>query len=222
MVQRCVSATNDSHWLLGVFQPPEARLGRILESYKCLASFLISGICLASLILALYKVPSTLNLVFGNTLHYLKKLKMALKRIQKELLEIQNDPPSSCSAGPLGDNFFNWQATILGPSESPYDGGVYNLSIKFPKDYPFSPPKVVFQTKIYHPNINSKGSICLDILKKEWSPVLTISKVLLSINSLLCDPNPDDPLDGDAAKLYKSNRIAFENKAREYTEKHAM
>ena len=104
------------------------------------------------------------------------------------------DPPASCSAGPVGDDLFHWSATIMGPDDSPYSGGVFFLNIHFPSDYPFKPPKITFTTRIYHPNINSNGSICLDILKDQWSPALTISKVLLSICSLLCDPNPDDPL----------------------------
>ena len=71
---------------------------------------------------------------------------------------------------------FHWQATIMGPPESPYQGGVFFLTIHFPTDYPFKPPKVAFTTRIYHPNINSNGSICLDILRSQWSPALTISK----------------------------------------------
>merc|ERR1712144_145246 len=119
---------------------------------------------------------------------------MALKRINKELLDLGKDPPANCSAGPVGDDLFHWQATIMGPPESPFAGGVFFLNVHFPTDYPFKPPKVNFTTRLYHPNINSNGSICLDILKDQWSPALTISKVLLSICSLLTDPNPDDPL----------------------------
>uniref|UniRef100_A0A1I7XKJ9 E2 ubiquitin-conjugating enzyme n=1 Tax=Heterorhabditis bacteriophora TaxID=37862 RepID=A0A1I7XKJ9_HETBA len=131
---------------------------------------------------------------------------MALKRIQKELQDLGRDPPAQCSAGPVGDDLFHWQATIMGPPESPYQGGVFFLTIHFPTDYPFKPPKVAFTTRIYHPNINSNGSICLDILRSQWSPALTISKVLLSICSLLCDPNPDDPLVPEIARIYKTDR----------------
>ncbi|KAB5581886.1 hypothetical protein PHYPO_G00180730 [Pangasianodon hypophthalmus] len=130
---------------------------------------------------------------------------MALKRIQKELTDLARDPPAQCSAGPVGDDVFHWQATIMGPNESPYQGGVFFLTIHFPTDYPFKPPKVAFTTRIYHPNINSNGSICLDILRSQWSPALTISKVLLSICSLLCDPNPDDPLVPEIARIYKTD-----------------
>ncbi|KAL4066976.1 ubiquitin-conjugating enzyme/RWD-like protein [Scleroderma yunnanense] len=148
---------------------------------------------------------------------------MALKRINKELIDLGRDPPSSCSAGPLDtSNMFAWQATIMGPGDSPYAGGVFFLSITFPTDYPFKPPKVSFTTKIYHPNINANGSICLDILRDQWSPALTISKVLLSICSMLTDPNPDDPLVHDIAHLYKTDRPRYEATAREWTRKYAM
>ncbi|KAH9737032.1 UBC core domain-containing protein [Citrus sinensis] len=83
---------------------------------------------------------------------------MASKRILKELKDLQKDPPTSCSAGPVAEDMFHWQATIMGPPDSPYAGGV------------------AFRTKVFHPNINSNGSICLDILKEQWSPALTISK----------------------------------------------
>uniref|UniRef100_A0A673I2F8 E2 ubiquitin-conjugating enzyme n=1 Tax=Sinocyclocheilus rhinocerous TaxID=307959 RepID=A0A673I2F8_9TELE len=140
----------------------------------------------------------------GNIFFISKQNKCLERRI--ELQDLQRDPPSQCSAGPLGEDLFHWQATIMGPSDSPYQGGVFFLTIHFPTDYPFKPPKVAFTTKIYHPNINSNGSICLDILRSQWSPALTVSKVLLSICSLLCDPNPDDPLVPDIAHIYKSDK----------------
>ena len=117
-----------------------------------------------------------------------------LQRIQKELQEMTNNPPANCSAGPDGEDLYNWQASIMGPEGSPFQGGVFWLKISFPKDYPFKPPKMQFLTKLYHPNISATGAICIDILKEQWSPALTVSKVLLCICSLLDDPNPDDPL----------------------------
>ena len=147
---------------------------------------------------------------------------MALKRLRKELDDIMKDPPSNCSAGVKNDNLLSWEATILGPSDSPYSGGIFNLSITFPGDYPFKPPKIKFTTKILHPNINSHGSICLDILSKSWSPALTVSKVLLSISSLLTDPNPDDPLNTEIANLYKKDKEAFDKKVRLYTLRYAL
>ncbi len=146
---------------------------------------------------------------------------MSLRRINKELDDIKKDPPSNCAAGPIGVNLFDWEATIIGPSDTPYEGGVFKLRINFPSDYPFKPPKIVFDTPIYHCNINSNGSICLDILKREWSPALTISKVLLSICSLLAEPNPDDPLVPEISKLYKKNKYVYYKKAKEHTQKYA-
>ena len=102
---------------------------------------------------------------------------MALKRIQRELQELGRDPPANCSAGPVGDDLFHWQATIMGPDDSPYSGGVFFLDIHFPADYAYKPPKISFISEIYHPNISSDGEICLDILKDKWSPALTISQV---------------------------------------------
>ncbi|PKK58862.1 putative ubiquitin-protein ligase, partial [Rhizophagus irregularis] len=127
---------------------------------------------------------------------------MALKRINKELHDLGRDPPPApCSAGPIGDDLFHWQATIMGP------GGVFFLAIHFPTDYPFKPPKVNFTTRIYHPNINSNGSICLDILRDQWSPALTISK--------------DDPLVPEIAHVYKTDRTRYEATCREWTRKYA-
>lgn len=146
---------------------------------------------------------------------------MAQKRITRELLDFGRDPPSSCSAGPVEEDLFHWQATIIGPGDSPYSGGVFFLSIHFPTDYPFKPPKVTFMTRIYHPNINSNGSICLDILREQWSPALTISKVLLSICSMLTDPNPDDPLVPEIANIYKKDKNKYDETAREWTRKYA-
>ena len=143
------------------------------------------------------------------------------KRLQAELKEIITNPPTNCSAGPIGDNLFEWQATIIGPEGSPYHGGIFYLKIDFPDNYPFKPPKIVFTTKIYHCNINSNGAICLDILKNQWSPALTISKVLLSICSLMDDANPNDPLVHEIADLLKKNKALHDETARLWTMNYA-
>jgi len=147
---------------------------------------------------------------------------MALRRLQREYQEILNDPPANCTAGPSTEaDFFTWDAMIFGPEDSPFTGGTFRLTIRFPTDYPFKPPIITFRTKIYHPNINSAGGICLDILKGQWSPALSISKVLLSILSLLTDANPNDPLVPEIADIYKRNREAYDATAREWTLKYA-
>lgn len=148
--------------------------------------------------------------------------KNSSKRLNGELKDMNERPPENVSAGPINDNLDKWEAIIIGPKDSPYVGGSFKLKIDFPADYPFSAPKVRFTTKIFHPNINSSGSICLDILKDQWSPALTITKVLLSICALLTDPNPDDPLDSSAASLYKNNRGEYNKKVREYVQKYAQ
>ncbi|XP_076458447.1 ubiquitin-conjugating enzyme E2 E1-like isoform X1 [Babylonia areolata] len=150
-----------------------------------------------------------------------KTMSTSLKRIQKELAEITLEPPPNCSAGPKGDNLYEWASTILGPSGSVYEGGVFFLDISFSPEYPFKPPKVTFKTRIYHCNINSQGAICLDILKENWSPALTISKVLLSVCSLLTDCNPADPLVSSIATQYVNNRQEHDRVARTWTRRYA-
>ena len=147
----------------------------------------------------------------------------ALKRIKKELEEINKaELEEGYSAGPEDDSdMFKWKATIPGPEESPYEGGVFELSVEFPKDFPFKPPKVEFTTKVYHPNVKSTGTICLDILKDAWSPDITISKVLMAINNLLINPNIEHPLEEEIAKQYKEDKAAFDKTAKDWTEKYA-
>ncbi|TPX41296.1 hypothetical protein SeLEV6574_g06164 [Synchytrium endobioticum] len=144
-----------------------------------------------------------------------------VRRIQKELAEMSLDPPSNCSAGPKGDNIYEWVSIIEGPPGSPYQGGLFFLDVYFPSDYPFKPPKISFRTRIYHCNINSSGAICLDILKDQWSPALGIAKVLLSICSLLTDANPYDPLVGSIAQQYLNDREEHDKTAREWTKRYA-
>jgi len=145
-----------------------------------------------------------------------------IRRIQNELKEMNSNPPSNCSAGPISeDNIYSWRATIMGPENTPYHNGVFYLKIEFSGDYPFRAPKIMFITKIYHCNINSTGGICLDILKDQWSPALSISKVLISICSMLDDPNPNDPLVPEIANLLVKNKALHDANAREWTLKYA-
>eukprot|EP00445_Apocalathium_hangoei_P024304 CAMPEP_0203929204 /NCGR_PEP_ID=MMETSP0359-20131031/68163_1 /ASSEMBLY_ACC=CAM_ASM_000338 /TAXON_ID=268821 /ORGANISM="Scrippsiella Hangoei, Strain SHTV-5" /LENGTH=113 /DNA_ID=CAMNT_0050858195 /DNA_START=42 /DNA_END=380 /DNA_ORIENTATION=- len=111
---------------------------------------------------------------------------MALRRMQKELKDFRDDPPANCSAGPVGDDMFAWQATIQGPPDSAYQGGTFHLNMSFPSDYPFKPPTVQFTTKIYHYRVNDEnGEICMSLLQEQWSPAETVSKVLVKISSML-------------------------------------
>lgn len=151
----------------------------------------------------------------------------AIRRIKKEYKEIQDSVRNDhhnivYDVAPDNDDLFKWSGFIFGPADSPYSGGAFKLAINIPQNYPFKPPKVQFLTKVYHPNINSNGSICLDILKSKWSPALGLSKVLMSISSLLTEPNADDPLDPDVARVYKQNPAQFELVAREWTALYAQ
>lgn len=145
----------------------------------------------------------------------------AVKRITKELNELKKNPPAGISVGEK-KNIFEWDATIVGPTGTPYEGALFCLKIVFSKQYPFTAPNVTFITPIFHCNIRNDGAICLDILKDNWSPALTVEKVLLSISSLLAAPNPNDPLVIDIARLLISNKPEHDRKAREFTFKNAI
>lgn len=143
------------------------------------------------------------------------------RRLHREFRELRNNPPHGVSADLVDDDITHWTAIITGPSGTAYEGGLFKLDIKFSDDYPFKAPSARFLTKVYHPNVNGSGSICLDILKNQWSPALTMDKVLISISSLLETPNPDDPLDSEAARMYKKERPNYDKKVREYVQKYA-
>ena len=159
---------------------------------------------------------------------------MSQKRLQRDLEEINQGQYCNFSATPQvtkeidenghvinSYNWNKWDAVIFGPEGTPYENGLFRLSIDIPGKYPFVPPLIKFITKVYHPNINTNGLICLDILKNQWSPALGLSKTILSIVSLMADPNPDDPFNAEAANLYNNNRIKFDQIAREWTQQYA-
>ncbi|AYV75765.1 MAG: ubiquitin-conjugating enzyme E2-17 kDa 3 [Terrestrivirus sp.] len=146
------------------------------------------------------------------------------KRLAREAQDFKNNKEcivNGISIEQKGDSLIEWTATINGPKDTPYENGHFKLDINIPSNYPFKPPNVRFLTKVFHPNISSDGSICLDILKGNWSPALTLDKVLLSIVSLLESPNPDDPLDGNAASLYKKNKKSFDDTVKQYIKEYA-
>lgn len=144
---------------------------------------------------------------------------MATKRLVKEFADLESNPPEFCTVGI--DDVYNWSVTLFGPANTPYEGGCFQVKFVFPDTYPFKPPKVQFLTKIFHPNINAEGGICLSVLKDDWKPSVSVRKLLELIQSLLASPNPKDPLDLDIAHLYATNLQEFERTAREYTRTYA-
>lgn len=125
------------------------------------------------------------------------------KRLVRDLRRLEQDCPYGISAAPSETDIMNWRAVIIGPDASAYEGGTFKLSLEFTRDYPNKPPNVKFISKIYHPNVYENGSICLDILQNQWTPMYDIGAILTSIQSLLTDPNPESPANTEAAKMYQ-------------------
>jgi len=136
----------------------------------------------------------------------------------RDFRRLQSDPPSGISGAPLQSNILSWQAVIFGPDDTPWEGGTFNLTLDFTEEYPNKPPKVQFVTKMFHPNIYNDGQICLDILQNQWSPIYDISAILTSIQSLLCDPNPQSPANSEAATLFQSNKREYNRRVRAIVE----
>eukprot|EP00471_Norrisiella_sphaerica_P004438 CAMPEP_0184483284 /NCGR_PEP_ID=MMETSP0113_2-20130426/4923_1 /TAXON_ID=91329 /ORGANISM="Norrisiella sphaerica, Strain BC52" /LENGTH=293 /DNA_ID=CAMNT_0026863585 /DNA_START=190 /DNA_END=1071 /DNA_ORIENTATION=- len=168
--------------------------------------------------LVVVRSPRVRGLVGGGvgTIH-------AARRIQKELKELENDTSLGIQVTTVSDSLSSLEGTFSGPQGTVYENGTFIVSIDIPERYPFEPPKVKFKTKVWHPNISSKtGVICLDILKDQWSPTLTIKTTILSIQALMSCPVPEDPQDAIVAKQYMSNNRAWQRTAALWTEFHAM
>ena len=147
----------------------------------------------------------------------------ALKRLMAEYRQLNNNPPEGIIAGPANEeNFFEWEALIAGPEGTPFEGGVFNAKLAFPHDYPLSPPKMKFQSDVFHPNIYADGRVCISILHapgddpmgyessaERWSPVQSVEKILLSVISMLAEPNDESPANVDASKVWRNNREEY-------------
>ncbi|MCJ1439833.1 MAG: hypothetical protein MMC23_000314 [Stictis urceolatum] len=146
------------------------------------------------------------------------------RRVAKEIADIHQDQLSKITAKPAGDNddIMHLKGTFTGPPGTAYEGGTYTIDIRIPPDYPFRPPIMKFETKVWHPNVSSQtGAICLDTLGTAWSPVLTIKSALLSLQSLLSTPEPKDPQDAEVANMLMRNPKEFNRVASEWAVKYA-
>ncbi|KAI9099736.1 ubiquitin-conjugating enzyme/RWD-like protein [Phlyctochytrium arcticum] len=130
-------------------------------------------------------------------------------RLQKDLAELDKLPNTMTMTFPDPNDVFNFELTIR-PDEGFYKGGVFRFSFKINTSYPHEPPKVLCTQKIYHPNIDLQGNVCLNILREDWKPVLNISAVMVGLQYLFLEPNADDPLNKEAAEVLRSNRAVFQ------------
>ncbi|OQE18328.1 hypothetical protein PENSTE_c018G02400 [Penicillium steckii] len=154
--------------------------------------------------------PDAIEATKLNTSGQRTETQSVTKRLQAELMQLMLSPSPGISAFPDADgNLLSWTATITGPTETPYENLNLKLSFSFPNSYPYSAPTVLFKTPIYHPNVDFSGRICLDILKDKWSAVYNVQTVLLSLQSLLGEPNNASPLNAQAAELWDNNQEEF-------------
>ncbi|KZT12235.1 uncharacterized protein LAESUDRAFT_691462 [Laetiporus sulphureus 93-53] len=141
-----------------------------------------------------------------------------LRRVNKEIADCKNDKSSNITIELVDNSPFHLIGSFDGPEGTAYEGGHFQVDIVIPDSYPFQPVKMKFITKVYHPNVSSaSGAICLDILKDAWSPVLTLKSTLISLQSLLCSPEPRDPQDAEVAKHFMTSKSSFEETARYWT-----
>ena len=144
----------------------------------------------------------------------------SIKRIQVELKNIMDNPISGIQVFPNEDDVLLWVVKIHGPKDTPYEKGLFTIHIVFTSDFPFKPPQILFKTKIYHPNFDGDGNVCLSLLN-DWKPASRISIVILAILQLLKEPNLEDPIAQEPAELYRTNKEEFIKIAKEYTKKFA-
>ncbi|XP_057321255.1 ubiquitin-conjugating enzyme E2 T-like [Microplitis mediator] len=146
-------------------------------------------------------------------------------RLTRELAKLTQNPPEGIACYQKDDKINHLIVTILGPSGSPYEGGLFKLEVEVDDSYPFEPPRIKFLTPVYHPNIDNGGRICMDLLKMppngSWNPTFTLENIFVAVQSLLGHPNPDDPLMPAIANEYRFYKSEFEKKAREHVLKHA-
>ena len=151
----------------------------------------------------------------------------ALKRLQKEYLELTKKPYDEFSVSLMDDNLYKWEIMIFGPQDTSYEGGLFKSEMTFPKNYPNSPPELKFVSNIYHPNVYESGKVCISILHEgedqwgyessveRWKPIHGVASVIMSVISMLSDPNDESPANIDAAKIWREEYNTFKKKVYE-------
>lgn len=142
----------------------------------------------------------------------------AVKRLMKDFEKVKAENDEDVIASPNENNIMSWTAVMIGPKDTIWEEGTFKLTLKFTDEYPNKPPQINFVSKMFHPNIYNDGSICLDILKNQWSPIYDVWAVLTSIRSLLSDPNPNSPANHEAALLFTENRVEYNRRVQECIE----
>ncbi|PRT56735.1 Ubiquitin-conjugating enzyme E2 pex4 [Wickerhamiella sorbophila] len=133
---------------------------------------------------------------------------MAKRLLREHQAIIASPSPALELLEPSESDIYDWSAILLGPENTPYEGGKWRVRIKVPTSYPIDPPTMQFETRICHPNIHFEtGEVCIDVLKTQWTPAWTLASALLAIQAMLSDPEPDSPLNIDAANLVRSGEI---------------
>ncbi|CAF0873814.1 unnamed protein product [Adineta steineri] len=145
----------------------------------------------------------------------------AKKKLNQEWEDFKQNAPDYIFAEPMKNDLLNWRAKLLGPPDTPFEGGIFILDIIYSDEYPFKPPICIMKTNMFHPNISSTGEIYISILQNDWTPALTIRSILLTIFSILDDPVMDNPTNDKAAQCFKKNRTEYDLIVREYTLKYA-
>lgn len=150
--------------------------------------------------------------------------------LKRQLKDMTNNPPEGISVG-LGDdgNIFKWELMICGPENTLYEGGLFKCDLDFPRDFPNSPPIMTFRSKMWHPNVYEDGKVCISILHppgedehnqqesadERWRPILGVESIVISVISMLSDPNDESPANLDAAVMWRNDRAAFKKKVRQ-------
>ncbi|CAI9161096.1 unnamed protein product [Rangifer tarandus platyrhynchus] len=143
-----------------------------------------------------------------------------IRLVYKEVTTLTADPPDGIKVFPNEEDLTDLQVTIEGPEGTPYAGGLFRMKLLLGKDFPASPPKGYFLTKIFHPNVGANGEICVNVLKRDWTAELGIRHVLLTIKCLLIHPNPESALNEEAGRLLLENYEEYAARARLLTEIH--